>query len=138
MRVVDRLAVARPVIAVGKVWESMTRLTDSRRPRPWTAMESVPLAIVATSLVGAWWAFLPLALCAWWWAERSFPWTWLVSVESGAFGTLWSYSGASALAEWPDRRALVGLVWIALPVALGVVSAFARSREGHLPHYPGY
>ena len=101
-------------------------------------MVAVPLTINASWLTEVWWAVLPLAVCAWWWADRSWQWTWLVAVEAGAFGTLWSYSGATALAQLPRDRLVVGSVWVAMALTLAGVSAYNRARNGNLPDYPGY
>jgi hypothetical protein len=101
-------------------------------------MTAVPLAMVASDLLQLWGLFIPLCLCAWWYAERKWPWTWLVAVESGAFGTLWAYSGAVALAQFAAHRLLVGAIWVSLAAALAAVSAVNRAENSQSADYPGY
>lgn len=138
MRLMDRVLLSRPVIGIGRWRSSIDHYIYIRKSRPWTAMVSVPLAINATALLGMWWAFPVLCICAWWWADRAWPWTWLVAVESSAFGTLWAYSGANALAEFASARFLVAILWISLPLCLAATSIYTRHRLGALPDYPGY
>lgn len=113
-------------------------LLARRKCRPRTAMISVPLTMLAGWLTQQWWTIIPLGLCAWWWAERTWPWTWLVAVESGAFGSLWAYSGATALAQFPAYRIPIALGWIGIAAALALVSGMTRIRNRQLPNYPGY
>jgi len=101
-------------------------------------MVAVPLVLNAAWLTDMWWAAIPCVVGAWWWAERSWPWAWLVAVESGAFGCLWSFSYASALAEFQSAQLTVACVWIAMALALAGVSANSRRRDKHQADYPGY
>ncbi len=101
-------------------------------------MTSVPLAITAGCLSHQWWTVVPLYFCAWWWADQRWRWTWLVAVESGAFGTMWSYSGATALAQFREYTIAVGLVWIFFALALAAVSAYNRKHNSGSFDYAGY
>lgn len=101
-------------------------------------MIAVPLAINASWMSQQWWAFIPLAGGAWWYADRSWPWTWIVAVEAGAFGTLWSYSYACALAFFDNSRPLVFAIWAAMALSLTLVSLHNRRHNGSSPSYPGY
>jgi len=101
-------------------------------------MVAVPLEMAATMSVELWWAWPALIFCIWWWADSRWRWTWIVGVESGLFGTLWTYSGAQALAQFPQSRIIVGAIWIGLALALAAVSAYNRRTNSSSPFYPGY
>ncbi len=138
MRLLANLPLSRPILAIGSLRIAIADVCRRRRSRPWLAMVAVPLTLNAAWLTEVWWAPLPLGVCAWWWSDRSWRWTWLVAVEAGAFGALWSYSGASALREFPRYRLVVGAVWIAMALALAGVSAYNRAQNGNETDYPGY
>jgi hypothetical protein len=98
-----------------------------RQPRVWLAYVGVPLAMNATMLLTLWWAWFPLALCAWWCADRSWRGSWLVASLSGALGTCWCVAGVSALQYWP-RSPLVAAVWIGAALVLaGSAQALRRN-----------
>ncbi len=101
-------------------------------------MTAVPLAMVACDLLQLWGLFIPLCCCAWWYADRKWRWTWVVAVESGAFGTLWAYSFAVALSQFATHRLLVGAVWVSLAAALAAVSLVNRVQNSQFPDYAGY
>ena len=92
------------------------------------AFIDVPLAMVATGLLGAWWAWFPLtalAVLAWpsgWWAA-------FVCANSGFVGSAWAYTGAKSLGEHPDERGLIEIMWLAFPCALVITGHLARRRE---------
>jgi hypothetical protein len=91
-------------------------------------MVAVPLAMVAASLAALFWLWLPLALLAWWWAPRDWPWTWLLAVQAGALGAMWAFAGADLLAIYPDQRPLVELLWTGFAVLLVILFTISRRR----------
>src|ERR1700722_11236340 len=133
---VDLLALTATTTLRRMVHIALVHAYSKRRARPWTAMLAVPLAITAGLMLQQWWTLIPLCCCAWWWADRTWPWTWIVAVESGAFGTLWSFSGASALAQFPEHRLIVSTIWIGFALSLAAVSAYNRSQNGDRRDYP--
>ena len=114
------------------------RVISNRAARPWTAMIAVPLAMIVCWLSEEWFTLPLLCMTSWWWADRRWPWTWLVAVEAGAFGSVWAYAGASALAQFADARPFVFIVWIGVALTLASVSLLNRRRNGHFEDYPGY
>lgn len=124
----DRVALSRPIIAVGTSVTLIALALRSRRRRPWLAMIAVPLEMSATLSVGLWWTWPALIFSTWWWANSEWRWSWVVGVEAGIVGTEWAYGGAVALGDFPDSRPLVGSIWIACALALAAVSA--RNRWG--------
>jgi len=137
-RLVDRVALSERVIRIGRIRTRVHVALSSRRSRPWIAMVAVPLAMTATMLLLDWWAWPALGLCAWWWADRSWRWTWLVAVEAGLVGTQWAFIGAYGLADFPNHRGIVAAVWIGFASALAGASWLNRRRNGAKPFYPGY
>jgi hypothetical protein len=113
--------VAATVVAARAVW-------NARRDRPWMAFSATPLAMTAGALVGLWWTWLPLLLCACIWS-RAWRWSWLLTLQLGIVGAEWAYIGATALAQWPDLRIFVGLIWASIPLALAM--AGIANREYH-------
>ncbi len=113
-------------------------LSSTRAERPWIALIAVPLAMTATidaaflsdfEAVPLWIAWLPLAVCAWWWAPRhAFRWSFLLALEAAVVGVQWSLLGALSLAEWPDSRALVAGIWIGAALLIAFVAALSRWR----------
>jgi hypothetical protein len=110
-----------PSLAITKVsWGRVTVPHVTRTARPRLALVGMPLAMVAALMSGQWWAPIPLAACAWWWAPTDWGWYWLVALLRGALGFAWASTGASALAAWPDLRPVTAAVWcgsVALLVA---------------------
>lgn len=134
----DRIALSSPVIELGRLVTALAECVGSRRRRPRLSQIAVPLEMAAALTAGLWWTLPILILCIWWWARVDRPWTWLVGVQSGAFGTLWTYSGATALAQAPQQRPLVAAIWIGCALSLAAVSYYNRSRNGSDEFYPGY
>lgn len=93
------------------------------------AMIGVPLALAAVLMAG-WWFLAPVLVgCAWWWAPSSSGWEWLEATGRGIVATEWGYIGAGALAAFPTERLPVGLVWIAMPLALAACTGRAPSAR---------
>jgi hypothetical protein len=112
----------------------------TRDERPLLALVAVPLTMTASMdgvVLGSgllWLAWVPLILCAWWWAPRhDFRWAFLLSIEAGALGAQWSYLGGVALGTWPESRPLVAAIWIAAALLLAAAAALNRWRY----HSPG-
>jgi len=136
--ILDRIALSDHTIRVGHLRTRIDGALMGRRSRPWTAMVAVPLEMVATMLVLAWWTWPILGICAWWFADRSWRWTWLVAMEAGLVGTQWAYIGVYSLADFPNHRTAVAAVWIGYAAALAFVSWLNRRRNGTKPTYAGY
>ncbi|MGO8864468.1 MAG: hypothetical protein ACLQRH_27380 [Acidimicrobiales bacterium] len=51
---------------------------------------------------------------------------------------MWSYSGATALAQFREYTIAVGLVWIFFALALAAVSAYNRKHNSGSFDYAGY
>ena len=85
-----------------------------------------------------WWLALPLLIGSWWWADRSWPWTWIVAVECAAFGTVWAYSLSEALARFAESRVVVGCIWSLAALSIALVSLWSRRKRGSQDDYPGY
>ncbi len=100
----------------------------ARRERLWVGLVAIPLAMTATGLLDQWWTWPVLLTCAWA-CTRSWHWTWLLSLELGAVGTMWAMVGAHALASYPADRLLVAAIWAAVPLALA--AAGLRNRHRH-------
>lgn len=109
--------------------DKLQRVAIARKPLARLAMIGVPLAMAAAMLTAQWWMLAPLIACAWWWAPRTWGWEWLVAVQTGFVGAAWAELGAVALGTWPERRLLIGAVWIASAASLAVLSAIGRQRE---------
>ena len=90
---------------------------STRRTNLWLSVVAVPLALTASVLVGDWLAAIPLIAGAIACAPGQRR-EWIMALELGLVGAEWCYVGASALATWPDRRLLVGAVWIGCAAAL--------------------
>lgn len=105
---------------------TVRQVVGARRPFPWLAMLGVPLAGVLAFASAQWWAVVPLALCAWWWAPGDDSWAWLTATFLGIIGAGWVTVGTTALTTWPDRRGLIVALWIGSGCALALVSALAR------------
>jgi hypothetical protein len=94
--------------------------------------------MTASMTVLDWWLWPSLILCAWWWADRSFRWTWIVSIEQGAIGAQWAYLGAYALAAWPTQLVIVGTGWIGYALVLATASWIGRRHAQRDQPYRGY
>lgn len=129
----DRVALSRPIIAVGTSVTLIALALRSRRRRPWLAMVAVPLEMSATMSIGLWWTWPALIFGTWWWANSTWRWSWVVGTEAGIVGTEWSFGGAVALGDFPNSRLLVGSIWIACALALAVVSAHTRRQHALAP-----
>src|ERR1019366_4375808 len=106
-------AVVRIADALRKLrslWIQLVRAWQLRRDNDWLATVAVPLAMIATALVGLWWTWVLLlgAAAAWVPGWRSAS---LLALELGGIGTAWAYGGANALTTWPDERLVVGTGW---------------------------
>ncbi len=126
---VERVLLAPPVINVGRQLTSVLDGTAQRRSRAWVAMVAVPLEMNATMLLQLWWTFPALVVCAWWWAERDWPYKWLIAVQLGTLGSCWCYAGAYSLASWPTWTLLIGAIWATFALALAVLSLLTRCNE---------
>jgi len=105
-------------------------VTAQRTTRQLTASVSIPLAMTAAMLEYLWWTWLPLIICAWWWADRTYRWTWIVTIEAGAIGAQWAYLGTFALAAWPTNKLLVAAIWVGYAALLAAASLVARRTAG--------
>jgi hypothetical protein len=85
-------------------------------------MIAAPLAMDACGLLQLWWLWLPLLLGA---ASCRPAWRWgfVLTFQLGVLGTEWAYVGATALAQWPTQRPVVGVVW----AGVGLYSGGAAS-----------
>jgi hypothetical protein len=102
-------------------------------------MVAVPLAMVASMMVFLWWCWPPLIVVAWWFADRRWRWTWIVAVEAGVDGTLWAYTGATALGYFVEARLLVAAIWIGFALLLLAAFVYIRHNDRDLPpRFPGY
>lgn len=101
---------------------------SERRERLTLALIAVPLAETAAGAAGVWWTW-PAMLAGAWACTRTWHWTWLLSLELGAVGTMWAMVGVHVLATYPADRLLVGAIWAAVPLALA--AAGLRNRHRH-------
>ena len=122
----DRVALSDSVISAGRLLSNLAYMVSQRRNRPWLAMVAVPLLMNATMLMTLWWTWPGLIVCVWWWAERSWRYSWVAGVECAAIGTCWCMAGSSALALFNHSVLLVGAIWIATALVLAVESYLAR------------
>jgi hypothetical protein len=101
-------------------------------------MIAIPLIVPVFTLLQLFW-FVPLTFAmSWWYADRTWRWTWIVAVECACFGSVWSYSFSEALAQFPTDRLVVGSLWSTAALATALVSVWSRRANGHLADYPGY
>jgi hypothetical protein len=101
-------------------------------------MVACPLAVIPLMLSELWWLAILLLIGSWWWADRSWRWTWIVAIESAGFGTIWAYSFSEALAQFGNSRAVVGCVWSLAALSIAVVSMWSRRQSGSRDDYAGY
>ena len=126
----DRRAAYHPgVISRSPAASSLGTAIAGRRPLPLLAMTGVPLVVTASLVVDLWWSLAPLAVCAWWWAPRQWPWAWAMAVQIGVVGGAWASIGADALRAWPGSRLTVGAVWLGSAGALAATSWIVRRLE---------
>jgi hypothetical protein len=116
-------AVTSAVAAFHSAW-------SSRAERLWIALVAIPLAEIASGLVGEWWTWPVLAVCAWT-CTPSWRWLWLLSVELGFVGVMWAAVGATPLAHLPNDRLVVGAIWAAFPLALAGAGWMNRRRSAN-------
>lgn len=138
MTVRDRIALSRPVLAVGTAVLAATRYASVRVARPRLAMLACPLAVIPFMLGELWWLALPLFIGSWWWADRSWRWTWIIAIECASFGTVWAYSFSEALAQFANSRMVVGCIWSFAALSIAIVSLWSRRQRGSQDDYPGY
>jgi hypothetical protein len=105
----------------------MCHLRDAGKARPRLGMLGMPLAMMASLLLSQWWTLIPLTVAAWWWAQRDWPWYWLLALLRGIVGFGWSILAVLALSTWPHVRPLAGAAWIG---ATGIVMAASAYVEG--------
>jgi hypothetical protein len=99
--------------------------------RLWLGLVAVPLAEVAAGLIGLFWIWPLLLVCAWLWTPR-WQWLWVIALELGCVGVVWADVGIHALARAAaDQRWLVEVVWAAFPLVLAAVGT--RSRRFFSP-----
>ncbi len=99
---------------------------DARQTRPRLVNVAVPLSVAASIMSEQWWALLPLSVCAWWWAPRHRGWEWAVAIGRGLITAEWAIVGAYALGAFPERRMVVGAVWVLAAVLLAASAKLAR------------
>ena len=99
-----------------------------RACRPWRCVVAVPLAMTAAAQLGLWWTWPILVFLAAWWSPW-WRWAWVLALEEAIVSSEWVYVGISALREWPQRRPLVALAWIAFPLLLAAVGWSAHRRS---------
>lgn len=99
---------------------------NARKTRSRLANVGIPLGIAASIMSTQWWALLPLGVCAWWWAPRNSGWEWAVAIGRGLITAEWALVGAYALGAFPERRAIVGAVWVLAAVLLAASAKLAR------------
>ena len=124
-------AVVRIADALRKLrslWIQLVRAWQLRRDNYWLATVAVPLAMIATALLGLWWTWVLLVGVA---AAFAPGWrsTWLLALELGGIGTAWASAGASALATWPTERIVVGAIWAGVALAFAIDGYFKRRRR---------
>jgi hypothetical protein len=107
--------------------EAVAARWGRRRERLWLGLVAVPLAELATGLLGAWWAW-PLLLAAAWAVTPSWRWYWMLSLELGVLGVMWATVGIEVLGRYPDARLMVGAAWAAFPLALTGTGTMSRRR----------
>jgi hypothetical protein len=134
----DRVALSKLMLAFGTLSTHASRLIDQRTARPLTAMIVCPLAVIPLSLYGVWFLVGLCFVASWWWADRAWRWTWLVSVECGAFGSVWAYTFSDALSRFDGARIVTGTIWAGASLLMALVSLLNRRRNGHLDDYAGY
>ena len=105
---------------------NLSYVISQRHHRPWFAMVAVPLLMNATMLLSLWWTWPALILCIWWWAERSWRYSWVFGVECAATGTCWCMAGAYALVLFNHSVLLVGTIWIVTALILATEAYLAR------------
>jgi hypothetical protein len=128
-------ALAMPAVSCGVLskrgllaWRRLVVDASARKTRSRLAQLGVPLAIIASAVSACWWALIPLAACAWYWAPRDWGWEWVVVLGRGLIGAEWALVGSYALAAFPDQRAAVAGGWVLAAVLLALFSKLARSR----------
>jgi hypothetical protein len=99
----------------------------SRHDRDATAFVAIPLAMVATGLLGVWWAWIPLVAAA---AIAVPRWRWsaLLTLQEAFVGTVWATVGVSYLREFPSDSVIIECLWAGFPVALATAGHRARVR----------
>jgi hypothetical protein len=110
------------------LWAHLVRAWQLRRDNYWLATVAVPLAMIATALLGLWWTWVLLVGVA---AAFAPGWrsTWLLALELGGIGTAWASAGASGLATWPTERIVVGAIWAGVALAFAIDGYFNRRRR---------
>lgn len=100
---------------------------STRQDRDLTAFVGLPLAMIATGLLGMWWAWVPLVVASA--AAVPWRWSWLLTLEEGLVGTVWATAGLSYLRDFPTERVIVECGWVAFPLLLAVAGRRARLRS---------
>ena len=114
--------------AARNVVSTVHREWTQRRDQPWLSLVAIPLAMTATGLLQVWWTW-PILLVSAWVGGRAWRWTWLLALQMCAFGTMWAYCGAVALALWPGHRMIVGIVWGGVMLLLAIMAALNRRYD---------
>lgn len=99
----------------------------ARVERRWLALVCCPLAMIAATLGGLWFALPVLVIASWWWTP-SWRWAWVRAAEEGLFGAQWAFVGAKSLAAFRDQLPTVGVIWIGAPAVLVIEGLWKRWR----------
>ena len=108
-------------------WRKQRRAV--REDRLWLALVAVPLAEVATGLLGVRWLWVPLLGAAYYWTPSA-RWLVVLSAELGVVGYIWAAVGVKVLtiSDGPQRL-FASALWVTFPLALAAVSW--RNRRLH-------
>jgi hypothetical protein len=121
------VAVDMPMKTGALTLRTLLQQVDARKTRPRLAQLGVPLAIVAAAVLACWWALIPLAACAWYWAPRDWGWEWVAAVGRGLIGAEWAVVGSYALVAFPHERAVVAISWVFAAALIALCSKLVRS-----------
>jgi hypothetical protein len=108
--------------------DAMRIVWNTRRERQWLGLVAVPLAMLATALSGMWWTW-PLLLAGAWTVLHTWHWLWLLTLELAVIGAQWAILGAMALANSSANWLVIGLAWVAFPLALAIAGMANRHHH---------
>lgn len=128
----NRIAVpdtlARVHIAAQRTESSLRALLAKRQDRLWLSLVAVPLAMITVALQFDLRLLIPIAIACWWWASCESQWLWLLGLIEGCFGIMWSFLGATLLAEFPHNQIAVGIGWAAYALVVAIGGCVNRWR----------